>query len=125
MFAGYDWRQFFIHRGALHLILLKAVRKRLGRDRLCMGPQMPAGRAGPPSRPSSRGRSGRRAAGWSPSAETESTLPIDRNSTPMRPIRSGVNRWRGTARFASFLTGASMICEGLRHYSRRPRMVAP
>src|SRR5690625_2336558 len=32
MAAGYDWPQFSIHRGDLQMVLLQAVRKRLGND---------------------------------------------------------------------------------------------
>ena len=32
--AGYRWPQFSVHRGALQMLLLKEVRRRIGRDRL-------------------------------------------------------------------------------------------
>ena len=35
--AGYNWPQFSIHRGALQMILLDAVRERLGADRVVTG----------------------------------------------------------------------------------------
>ena len=35
--AGYDWPQFSMHRGVLQLLLLDAVRERLGRDAVVTG----------------------------------------------------------------------------------------
>ena len=35
--AGYNWPQFSVHRGALQMLLLKAVRQRLGSDAVRMG----------------------------------------------------------------------------------------
>lgn len=35
--AGYRWPQFSVHRGSLQMLLLRAVRARIGRDRFCDG----------------------------------------------------------------------------------------
>ena len=37
MTAGYNWPQFSIHRGALQMILLDAVRRRMGHDAVLTG----------------------------------------------------------------------------------------
>src|SRR6476661_1875898 len=33
-YAGYDWPQFQVHRGDLHMVLLDAFKSRIGEDRL-------------------------------------------------------------------------------------------
>ncbi|MGQ7624800.1 hypothetical protein ACTGWN_10080, partial [Streptococcus suis] len=36
-YAGYDWPQFSIHRGDLHMVLAEAFRARCGAERLMTG----------------------------------------------------------------------------------------
>ncbi len=117
--AGYNWPQFSIHRGELHLILLRAVRERLGADRILTGHHL---------------------AGWEETgggvrarfidrqtgatlADAEGALLIgaDGIHSAVRqalypdegpPVWNGAILWRGTTRAEPFLTGRSMIMAG-------------
>jgi len=117
--AGYDWPQFSIHRSDLQMVLLDAVRQRLGHD--CV-------------------RGGWKCVGFEQDSSSASALfkssVTDEELAPQRgtvvvacdgihsvirkqlhpgegePLYSGVNMWRGVTRWPPFLSGASMVRAG-------------
>ena len=117
--AGYHWPQFSIHRGELHMILLQAVRDRLGADTVLTGHHL---------------------SGWEDTPSAVQAHFIDKQAGTRRttvtgdlliaadgihstvrqalyphegpPIWNGAILWRGTTRAAPFLTGRSMIMAG-------------
>lgn len=117
-FAGYHWPQFSIHRGDLQMVLLEAVRARLGDDAVVEGHRCtgytqdddgvtvqfadPSGAALPPVRAAVLvGCDGIH------SAVRKSLYPDEG-----APRYSGVNMWRGTVAWKPFLSGASMVRAG-------------
>ncbi|HEY6907752.1 MAG TPA: flavin-dependent oxidoreductase [Myxococcales bacterium] len=117
--AGYEWPQFSVHRGDLQMVLLDAVRRRVGEDRVfagwkCTGFQQDAQGATALFR----------------SAATGEELPPQRGTVIVAcdgihsvirkqlhpaegdPLYSGVNMWRGVTRWPPFLSGASMVRAG-------------
>ncbi|SRR6266481_2237138 len=117
--AGYDWPQFSIHRGDLQTVLLDAVRRRLGDDRVragwkCVGFEQDSTRA----------------SALFKSTVTGEELPPQRGTVVVacegihsvirkqlhpgegEPLYSGVNMWRGVTRWPPFLSGASMVRAG-------------
>ncbi|AEW99036.1 flavin-dependent oxidoreductase [Streptantibioticus cattleyicolor] len=111
---GYRWPQYSIHRGELQLLLLAAVRDRLGPHAV---------------------RTGTRLTGFTPAGDTVRVQLQDRATGTVTPtdataligadgihsavrarlhpddgplLWSGVRMWRGTTRAAPFLTGRSM-----------------
>jgi 2-polyprenyl-6-methoxyphenol hydroxylase-like FAD-dependent oxidoreductase len=117
--AGYRWPQYSIHRADLHAVLLRAVRERLGSDRIqfgwrCVGVDQDAhgatasfvsGADGTPL----------------PSEQATVIVGCDGIRSVVRatfypdegePRYSGVNMWRGTTTTAPFLSGASMVRAG-------------
>jgi 5-methylphenazine-1-carboxylate 1-monooxygenase len=117
--AGYDWPQYSIHRGDLQMVLLEAVRKRIGADRVyagwkCVGFE----------------HDGAGATARFQDATTGSDLPPQSGDVVVgcdgihsrirkqlhpgegEPLYSGVNMWRGVTRWAPFLSGASMVRAG-------------
>ena len=117
--AGFDWPQFSIHRGDLHLILLAACRERLGADRIVTG-----------WRCTRAGHDGEGATAFFQSTATGAELPPQRGAAVIGcdginsalrkqfypgegdPIYSGVNMWRGVTRWQPFLSGACMTRAG-------------
>ncbi len=117
--AGYHWPQFSIHRGALQMILLDAVRERLGPE--CI-------------------ETGHHLYGWDTTTSGVRAHFIDRRSGEPRgsvhgslligadgihsvvrgvlypqegpPIWNGAILWRGVTRAAPFLSGRTMIMAG-------------
>ena len=116
--AGYNWPQFSIHRGALQMILLAAVRERLGADAVVTGRHLTEWRddgAGVQAWFVNR-RSGART-----EARGELLLAADGIHSAARarlypnegpPLWNGAILWRGVTRGAPFLTGRSMIMAG-------------
>ena len=117
--AGYRWPQFSIHRGALQMILLEAVRARLGEDAVRMGHHLAgveqdgdgvvarfSDRRGGTVRGEARGAVLVGADGIH-SALRASFYP---NEGP--PIWNGAILWRGTTEAAPFLGGRTMIMAG-------------
>src|SRR5438477_6824152 len=117
--AGYDWPQYSVHRGDLQAVLLEAVRRRLGEDRVragwkCVGFEHETGGA----------------VALFNSSVTGDDLPPQRGAVVVacdgihsvirkqlhpqegEPLYSGVNMWRGVTRWPSFLSGASMVRAG-------------
>jgi len=117
--AGYNWPQYSVHRGDLQLVLLDAVRRRLGDDRV---------RAGWKCVGFEHGADG--AAALFKDGLTGEDLPPQRGSVVIacdgihsvirkqlhpqegEPLYSGVNMWRGVTRWPPFLSGASMVRAG-------------
>jgi 2-polyprenyl-6-methoxyphenol hydroxylase-like FAD-dependent oxidoreductase len=117
--AGYRWPQFSVHRGKLQMMLLAAVRRRLGDDCLRTGWHLEDWQE----------RDGgvavrfvERKSGAPRGTETGSLLigadgihsSLRRRLYPDEgpPIWNGAILWRGTARAKPYLTGRSMIMAG-------------
>jgi 2-polyprenyl-6-methoxyphenol hydroxylase-like FAD-dependent oxidoreductase len=116
--AGFNWPQFSIHRGDLHMILLNAVKQRLGDDAVLCGHRSVEvtqidnavqvhfddgqGRALPTVKAA--------IAVGSDGIHSALRRQLYPNDGP--PRYSGVNMWRGTTRWKPILTGASMIRAG-------------
>src|SRR5438105_3017658 len=117
--AGYDWPQYSIHRGDLMAVLLEAVRRRLGGERVhagwkCVGFDQDGGSATARFQDATSG----------------ADLPLQRGDVVVgcdgihsrirkqlhpeegEPLYSGVNMWRGVTRWPAFLSGASMVRAG-------------
>ena len=113
--AGYQWPQFSIHRGDLQLLLLEAVKARLGDDAVltghrCVGIEQgadtvtlrfedPQGHALPPA-------VGRVAVG---SDGIKSTFRQHLYPGEGEPVYSGLTIWRGTVPYKPFLGGANTV----------------
>ena len=116
--AGYDWPQFSIHRGDLHGVLVTAVRERLGHDAI---------------------QADHRCVRTEQDGDGVTAHFVDAVGMPLEPVRgvivvacdglhsvlrrqfypdegaprySGINMWRGVARWQPFLTGATMVRAG-------------
>ncbi|MFZ6647508.1 flavin-dependent oxidoreductase [Undibacterium sp. TJN25] len=116
--AGYHWPQFSIHRGDLQMVLLEAVRERMGHDAVleghrCLRYEQDAEGV---TAYFDDGKGG-------PRAEVRSTVLIacDGIHSVVRkslypeegaPRYSGVNMWRGSVAWKPFLSGASMVRAG-------------
>jgi 2-polyprenyl-6-methoxyphenol hydroxylase-like FAD-dependent oxidoreductase len=112
-FAGYPWPQFSIHRGALHAVLLEAVRERLGPGAVQPGRKCVA------LEPQARGVRVRFEDGGS--ASGAAAIGCDGIHSAVRrwlhpqegpPAYQGINMWRGVTRARPFLGGASMAIAG-------------
>ena len=117
--AGYHWPQFSIHRGELQMILLDAVRERLGADSVATGCHLTdwtETATGINARFVNR-RSGE------PAGSADGTLLIatDGIHSAVRarlyphegpPIWNGAILWRGITQTTPFLTGRSMVMAG-------------
>lgn len=116
--AGYLWPQYSVHRGRLQLMLLDAVRQRLGADAVTCGARVR----------SVSTDSDRSTVTWgSADAEREVTADVviaaDGIHSTVRaqwhpeegaPIWNGAVLWRGTSVAPPFLTGRSMVMIGHR-----------
>jgi len=111
--AGYDWPQFSIHRGDLQTVLYEETLKRLGSDsvvcgRRCTHVDQDADGVtvhfadAPPVR-------GAVAVGCD---GIHSALRKQLYPDEGAPRYSGINMWRGTARWKPFLSGGSMVRAG-------------
>ena len=113
--AGYDWPQFSIHRGDVQMLLLDAVRKRLGEDAVLTGHRCvsvategahvvvrfagPAGEERAPVRASiGVGCDG-----------IHSTVRKQYYPNEGDPVYSGITTWRRVAPFKRFLGGANTV----------------
>ncbi|MYW01773.1 flavin-dependent oxidoreductase [Streptomyces sp. SID3343] len=116
--AGYRWPQYSVHRGRLHLMLLAAVRERLGPD---------AVRTGLPFQRFEQTGGGVRAhfldrTGGAPTMEDADVLVgADGIDSAVRarlhphegvPRWNGVHMWRGVARHPHILDGRSIVVAG-------------
>ena len=111
--AGYDWPQFSIHRGDLQTVLYEETLERLGPDsvvcnRRCIGATQDAEGVTVhfADAPSVRGAVAVGCDG------IHSALRKQFYPDEGAPRYSGVNMWRGTARWRPFLSGASMVRAG-------------
>ncbi|MEU7487359.1 flavin-dependent oxidoreductase [Streptomyces sp. NPDC042319] len=111
---GYHWPQYSIHRGELQLLLLAAVRERLGADAVRTGTRLVGfeERAG-----GVRARLLDRATGEEREQEATALVGADGLHSVVRarlhpqdgPLRwSGIRMWRGVTEAPPFLTGSSM-----------------
>ena len=115
--AGYEWPQLSIHRGELQTVLIEAVRRRLGAERLQLGLHCTG------FSQDDRGvsaafnvKSGARAA-----VKGRALIACDGIHSAIRqqlypdegePRYSGINMWRGVTRWKPVLTGATMTRAG-------------
>jgi 2-polyprenyl-6-methoxyphenol hydroxylase-like FAD-dependent oxidoreductase len=117
--AGYNWPQFSIHRGELQLMLLEAVRNRLGPHRILTGHHLSGWEE---TQTGVRARFiDKRTNTRLPDAEGDLLIAADGIHSVARqtlypnegpPVWNGAILWRGTTRAAPFLTGRSMIMAG-------------
>jgi 5-methylphenazine-1-carboxylate 1-monooxygenase len=117
--AGYEWPQYSIHRGDLQMVLLEAVRERVGADRVfagwkCVGFEQDEGRATAIFEDATTGQE-------LPPQHGDVVIGCDGIHSRIRkqlhpdegePLYSGVNMWRGVTRWPPFLSGASMVRAG-------------
>jgi len=111
--AGYEWPQFSIHRGDLHLVLLEEARARLGVDSVelgakCVGIEQDAGGV------TVRFENGASVRGSCAIGSDGIHSAVRRQLFPGEggPNYQGINMWRGVTRMKPFLTGASMAVAG-------------
>ena len=111
--AGYDWPQLSIHRGDLQVVLLDAVKARLGADRLHLGWHC-EGFSQDESSVTLKFRDREPVKGKAAIACDGIHSVIRKQLYPGEgePRYSGVNMWRGVTRWKPILTGASMIRAG-------------
>jgi 2-polyprenyl-6-methoxyphenol hydroxylase-like FAD-dependent oxidoreductase len=116
--AGYAWPQFSIHRGDLQMLLLDAVRERLGADAVTLGwrclgvDQDDAGVTLRFDDGEGRQREPVRAAVAVACDGIHSVVRKQLYPNEGAPRYSGVNMWRGTTVLPPFLSGASMVRAG-------------
>jgi 5-methylphenazine-1-carboxylate 1-monooxygenase len=111
--AGYQWPQFSIHRGDLQAILMDAVRRRLGPERLhlgyhCLGFEQDETGA----RLLFKDREPVPGAAAIACDGIHSAIRRQLYPDEAEPRYSGVNMWRGVTRWKPVLSGASMTRAG-------------
>ncbi len=127
--AGYNWPQYSIHRGSLHMLLLDAVHARLGIDAVRLGAHLTSWEEtaiGIRAMTSRRGQT----LGADPMPLAVPTMATYDGSLLVAadgihstaraklvpnegaPLWNGAILWRGTSKAAPFLTGRSMIMAG-------------
>ena len=113
MAAGYDWPQGSIHRGTLQMLLLDAVRERLGADAVLTGYQCTGVSQTDDAAVA-------HFAGHDP-VSGAAVIACDGIHSAIRkqfypdegaPVYSGYNMWRGVTVWPRFLTGGSMVRAG-------------
>ncbi|MGQ0511191.1 MAG: flavin-dependent oxidoreductase [Betaproteobacteria bacterium] len=111
--AGYEWPQFSIHRGDLHLVLLEAARARLGADAVVLGAKC-AGIGQDHSGVTARFENGAPVRGSCAIGSDGIHSVVRRQLFPGEggPSYQGINMWRGVTRMKPFLSGASMVVAG-------------
>jgi 2-polyprenyl-6-methoxyphenol hydroxylase-like FAD-dependent oxidoreductase len=111
--AGYEWPQLSIHRGELQAVLLEAVKRRLGSDRLllahyCTGfSQDDKGVAA-----AFRDRGAVKGRALVACDGIHSVVRQQLYPNEGEPRYSGINMWRGVTRWKPVLTGATMTRAG-------------
>ncbi|TCD13724.1 flavin-dependent oxidoreductase [Oricola cellulosilytica] len=116
-FAGYDWPQFSVHRGQLQMMLVDAVRERLGPNAIETGMKLTgfADHAGGVT------AAFRDASGYGVAVEGDILVGADGIHSTVRerlhpdegpPVWGGAILWRGTAWAELFLSGATMAMAG-------------
>lgn len=120
--AGYRWPQFSVHRGTLQMLLLEAVRQRLGPDAVLTGHHLTGWET------TAEGVRAefinRRTAKALPPAEGSLLIGADGIHSAVRrrlypnegpPVWKGVILWRGVTRTKPFLGGRTMVMVGHEH----------
>jgi 2-polyprenyl-6-methoxyphenol hydroxylase-like FAD-dependent oxidoreductase len=111
--AGYNWPQFSVHRGALQMILLDAVKQRLGADAVVTGHRL-TGWDDTATGVRAQFANGRSAEGAlliaADGIHSAARARLYPNEGP--PIWNGCILWRGVTHSKPFLTGRSMIMAG-------------
>ncbi|MEV0067852.1 flavin-dependent oxidoreductase [Amycolatopsis sp. NPDC050768] len=110
--AGYPWPQFSIHRGDLHDILVRAVRDRLGPDRLVTGRRCVAVSQDATGATAEFEQGSVRAAVVVGCDGVNSVVRRQLHPDQSGPVYSGYNMWRGVTPWPAILGGASMIRAG-------------
>jgi len=117
--AGYEQPQFSVHRGDLQMVLLDAVRRRLGEDRVlsgwkCVGFEQDATGAAALFRSTVTGEelAPQRGSVVVACDGIHSVIRKQLHPGEGEPLYSGVNMWRGVTRWPAFLSGASMVRAG-------------
>jgi len=118
-YAGYQWPQFSIHRGDLQMVLVEAVRQRLGADRVftgwqCIRFEQDGAGATAYFRPTATGEElpPQRGAMIIACDGLHSVIRKQLHPNEGPPRYSGVNMWRGVTRWPPILSGASMVRAG-------------
>ena len=118
-FAGYEWPQFSIHRGDLQMLLLDAVRERLGPESVVTGHRFHRAEQDEDGvtayfleATSDRPRATVRGSVAIGADGVRSALRHQLYPDEGQPIYSGVTMWRGVSRWPAYLTGASMAVAG-------------
>jgi 2-polyprenyl-6-methoxyphenol hydroxylase-like FAD-dependent oxidoreductase len=117
-YAGYNWPQFSIHRGDLQMVLLDAVRQRLGHDAVVEGrrcirfDQDNDGVTVHFDNGNGEAHTSVRASVLVACDGIHSAIRKILYPHEGSPRYSGVNMWRGTVRWKPFLSGASMVRAG-------------
>ena len=111
--AGYDWPQVSIHRGALQMLLLDAVRARLGPDSVltghqCIGVEQDEDSAAVLF----AGREPVRGSAVIACDGIHSAIRKQFYPSEGAPVYSGYNMWRGVTVWPRFLSGATMVRAG-------------
>lgn len=110
--AGYPWPQFSIHRGDLHEILIRAVRERLGPDKLVAGHRCVS---------VAQDEDGATAVFEQETVRAPVVVGCDGVNSVVRrqlhpeqsgPVYSGYTMWRGVTPWPEVADGASMIRAG-------------
>ena len=111
--AGYRWPQFSIHRGVLQMMLLDAVRERLGDGAVCLGHRL-VGVEQDGDGAVARFASGQTARGAVVVGADGIHSALRAQFVPGEgaPIWNGAILWRGTTEAAPFLGGRTMIMAG-------------
>ncbi|MEU5999904.1 FAD-dependent monooxygenase [Streptomyces sp. NPDC047197] len=113
--AGYRWPQYAVHRGELQLLLLDAVRERLGPDAVRTGTRL---ESFADEQDTVRVRVTDRATGLPTVIEAQALVGADGARSTVRaalhaqegPMRwSGARMWRGVTEVTPFLTGRSSV----------------
>ncbi|HEY1573702.1 MAG TPA: flavin-dependent oxidoreductase [Pseudonocardiaceae bacterium] len=115
--AGYEWPQFSIHRGDLQEVLARAVRTRLGANRLltghrCTGVEQDDAGVTVHLALADGSTTAYRAGGAVGCDGVHSVVRRQLHPDEPRYVYSGYNMWRGVAVWPAILSGASMIRAG-------------
>ncbi|GAA4207359.1 flavin-dependent oxidoreductase [Actinocatenispora rupis] len=122
--AGYRWPQYAVHRGELQMLLLRAVRARLGDDAVRAGTAVTGFADGPDGLTVTLRD---RASGTTAERPAAALLGADGLHSTVRgllhpgegaPLGNGIRMWRGTVRAAPFRTGRSMVVAGCNTWSK-------
>lgn len=115
-FAGYEYPQFSIHRGDLQLLLLDAVRARLGEDAVSFGHRAVSvaehGESVTLTFATDSGIVREEVAAVVGCDGIHSAIRKQFYPDEGEPLYSGVNMWRGVTTWEPFLSGASMVRAG-------------